>query len=81
MAAIPVVGTSVGGTDEVLQAGPGWAVPETADPAAYVSALRELLSDTQAARAGALKRREALLAERTDEAFEAALADVLGPHA
>jgi len=66
---VPVVGTLVGGTGEILTPEEAWPIAESAGADAYVAALREALADPIEARrrSGALRKR--LLAERTEEDF------------
>ncbi|MGH3506993.1 MAG: glycosyltransferase family 4 protein [Nocardioidaceae bacterium] len=77
MTGIPLVGTLVGGTGEVLLEGHAWRVPEDAGADAYVAALRQVLADPGAARQRAVELRERLLAERTESAFAEHVARVL----
>ena len=74
---VPVVGTLVGGTGEVLDPDLSWPVPEDAGPEEYVAALRAVLTDPAGARSRALELRERLLAERTRERFAEQAAAVL----
>lgn len=74
---IPIVGTLVGGTGEILTPEEAWPVGEDEKPKAYVAALRSVLADPEAARKRAQALRERLLAERTEEAFAAHAAKVL----
>lgn len=69
MTGIPIVGTLVGGTGEVLGAGDSWRVAETAGADAYVAAIREVLADPGRARQRSAALRERLLRERTEEAY------------
>jgi glycosyltransferase involved in cell wall biosynthesis len=66
---VPLVGTLVGGTGEVLVDGESWPVDQHAGAEAYVAALREVLEDPAGARDRARSLRDRLLAERTEEAF------------
>jgi glycosyltransferase involved in cell wall biosynthesis len=66
---IPIVGTLVGGTGEVLREGEAWPVVADTGPAPYVLAIREVLADPAAARTRAHALRERMLAERTEDAF------------
>ncbi len=77
MTGVPVVGTVVGGTGEVLDPDGAWPVPETDDPEPYVAALREVIADPQAARTRAARLRQRLLVERTPEAFARQVHDLL----
>ncbi|WP_310963485.1 hypothetical protein [Nocardioides terrisoli] len=69
MTGLPLAGSLVGGTEEVLDAEYAWPVAEIEDPAAYEAALREILADRQAARSKARGLRDRLLADRTERAF------------
>ncbi len=74
---VPIVGTLVGGTGEILTAEESWPVGEYEGADEYIRALRSVLSDSVDARrrAGALRKR--LLAERTTEDFAAHAAQLL----
>lgn len=74
---IPIVGTLVGGTGEILTPEEAWPVEENLRAKGYVAALREVLADPEAARRKAQALRERLLAERTEEAFAAHASKVL----
>jgi glycosyltransferase involved in cell wall biosynthesis len=69
MTGIPLVGTLVGGTGEVLSEEHAWPVAEHAGADAYAAALREVLADPHAARRRALGLRERMLTERTETVF------------
>jgi glycosyltransferase involved in cell wall biosynthesis len=77
MTGIPVVGTLVGGTGEVLSADDAWPVPdgETAD--AYAAAIQAVLADPSEARRRALALRERMLRERTEKEFARQAAELL----
>lgn len=77
MMGVPIVGTLVGGTDEVLSEDDSWAIPAEAGAEAYVAALREVLADPAEAKRRADALRERLLAERTHEAFTEHVASLL----
>lgn len=77
MTGIPLVGTLVGGTGEVLGADDAWPVPEAADATAYVRAINDVLADPIAARARAAALRERMLKTRTQDAFADVAARVL----
>lgn len=68
MTEVPLVGTAVGGTTEILSSEDSWPV-EGDDPAAYVSALRETLADPAEARRRATALRERMMRERGQGAF------------
>ena len=77
MTGIPVVGSLVGGTGEVLDAAGSWPVAEFENPDAYVSAIREVLADRATARIRAAGLRERLLSERTEAAYADRVAELL----
>jgi glycosyltransferase involved in cell wall biosynthesis len=77
MTGVPIVGTRVGGTEEVLVDGGSWPIALEEGPKAYVQAIREVLADPHAARGRAQRLRERLLRERTPEAFESYAVEVL----
>lgn len=69
MTGIPLVGSLVGGTGEVLAPEDGWPVADLDDPTAYVAALREVLADPKASRARGLALRERMQRDRTEAAY------------
>ena len=69
MTGIPIVGSLVGGTGEVLDDADSWPVGEAEDPDAYVTAIREVLADPAGARQRAARLRVRLLRERTEEEY------------
>jgi glycosyltransferase involved in cell wall biosynthesis len=69
MTGIPIVGSLVGGTGEVLDDDGAWTVREVENPDAYVKAIRDVLSDPAGARRRSVALRDRLLRERTEEAF------------
>jgi glycosyltransferase involved in cell wall biosynthesis len=69
MTGIPIVGSLVGGTGEVLSEADAWPVAEIDDAEEYVKAIREVLADPAAARRRALALRERLLRERSETMF------------
>jgi glycosyltransferase involved in cell wall biosynthesis len=73
MTGLPMVGTDVGGTGEVLQDGYARALPADALPEAYAAAIRAILADPDRARAQATALRDRLIAERTPAAQAEAL--------
>ena len=77
MTGVPIVGTRVGGTEEVLVDDGAWPIALEEGPEAYVHAIREVLSDPQTARRRASALRARMLRERTAEAFEAYAVEVL----
>ena len=74
---IPIVGTQVGGTDEILTPDEAWPIDADAGAEAYALALREVLADPLRARERAATLRKRLLTERTEEDFAARAAQML----
>jgi glycosyltransferase involved in cell wall biosynthesis len=77
MTGVPIVGTRVGGTEEVLVDDGAWPLELEEGPEAYVRAIQEVLADPDAARKRAHGLRERMLRERTPEAFESYAVEVL----
>ncbi len=77
MTGIPIVGTLVGGTGEVLTDADAWPVPEEEGVEAYERAIRAVLADPVRARKRARELRRRLERDRTEKAFAAAAAEVL----
>lgn len=77
MTGIPIVGSLVGGTGEVLGEADAWPVSEVDAADEYVKAIREVLADPAAARRRALALRERLLRERSQAAFAEQVAELL----
>jgi glycosyltransferase involved in cell wall biosynthesis len=77
MTGVPIVGTRVGGTEEVLVDDGAWPIALEDGPDAYVRAIAEVLSDPGAARKRAQGLRKRMLRERTPEAFESYAVEVL----
>jgi glycosyltransferase involved in cell wall biosynthesis len=77
MTGIPIVGTLVGGTGEILSEADAWPVGETAPAEAYVDAIRAVLADPADSRRRARALRDRMLGERTQEAFADEAADML----
>ncbi len=71
MAAVPIVGTLVGGTGEVIDHGLSYPVGVDEGADAYREAIYTVLNDPQAARANAIRLRTILKEERTPETFAA----------
>ena len=69
MTGVPMVGTLVGGTGEVMHDDGAWPVPLEAGADAYDAAIRAVLADPAQARSRALSLRDRLLRERTLEAY------------
>ena len=77
MTGVPIVGSLVGGTGEVLSEADAWPVEEVDDAEEYVKAIRDVLADTAGARQRALALRERLLRERSEAAFAEQVTDLL----
>ena len=77
MTGIPIVGSLVGGTGEVLSTKDSWPVAEGEGAEAYVAAIREVLGDPSDSRHRALALRERMLRERTEKAYADQVSDVL----
>jgi glycosyltransferase involved in cell wall biosynthesis len=69
MTGVPIVGSLVGGTGEVLSEDDAWPISEIDDPGGYVEAIREVLAHRPAARERARALRERLLRERSERSF------------
>jgi glycosyltransferase involved in cell wall biosynthesis len=69
MTGVPIVGSLVGGTGEVLGDDDSWPIREIEDPEAYAKALRDVLADPGAARRRGEALRHRLLDERTQEPY------------
>lgn len=76
---IPIVGSLVGGTGEVLSELDAWPVAEDETAEAYVTAIRAALADPDESRRRALALRERMLRERTEKEFAIRAVDVLLP--
>lgn len=74
---IPIVGSLVGGTNEVLTEEDAWPVDDDEGATAYAQAIQAILADPGAARRRALTLRERMLRERSEKVFAARAADVL----
>jgi glycosyltransferase involved in cell wall biosynthesis len=77
MTGIPIVGTLVGGTGEVISEEDAWPVSDHAAADVYEQAIRTVLADPAAARRRALALRERMLRERTEKALVDQVIDVL----
>jgi glycosyltransferase involved in cell wall biosynthesis len=77
MTGVPIVGSLVGGTGEVLGDEDSWPVREIDDPEAYAKAIREVLADPGAARRRAEALRDRLLRERTHAPYAKQVAELL----
>ncbi len=76
MTGVPIVGTQVGGTGEVI-GDEGWPVPADGDAAQYESAIRSVLTSPDEARERAAALRERMRSERSAEQFATSVADLL----
>jgi glycosyltransferase involved in cell wall biosynthesis len=77
MTGVPMVGTLVGGTGEVMSDQDAWPVPSEASAEAYEVAIRSVLADPADARRRALALRERMLRERAPESYAATALEVL----
>jgi glycosyltransferase involved in cell wall biosynthesis len=77
MTGIPIVGTLVGGTREVLSEADAWPVDENAEAEPYVDAIRAVLADPAESRRRARALRDRMLGERTQQAFAEQAAELL----
>ena len=77
MTGVPIVGSLVGGTGEVLSEDDAWPIAEIDDAVAYVKAIREVLANRTAARDRALALRNRLLRERSEDSFAKQVTDLL----
>jgi glycosyltransferase involved in cell wall biosynthesis len=77
MTGVPIVGTLVGGTGEVLSEADAWPLAEVEDPDAYVAALRQVLADPGEARRRSAALRRRMLQERTPAAYAEHVAGLL----
>ncbi|MET0523878.1 MAG: glycosyltransferase family 4 protein [Nocardioides sp.] len=77
MTGVPIVGSLVGGTGEVLGDEDSWPVPDVEDVDAYVTAIRDVLADPTDARRRSAALRERMLLERTEAAYAERVAGLL----
>jgi glycosyltransferase involved in cell wall biosynthesis len=77
MTGVPIVGSLVGGTGEVLSNADSWPVEDIDNAQDYVNAVRAVLADRAEARRRALALRERLLGQRSEAAFAEEVADLL----
>ena len=77
MTGIPIVGTLVGGTGEILVDTESWPIPEGEGVDAYERAIRAVLADPEQARKGARELRRRMERDRTAAAFGQHAAEVL----
>jgi glycosyltransferase involved in cell wall biosynthesis len=69
MTGVPIVGSLVGGTGEVLHDDDSWPVREIEDPEAYAKAIRDVLADPTEARRRSAALRDRLIGERDRAAY------------
>ncbi len=77
MTGLPIVGSLAGGTGEILDAELSWPIADINDVDAYRRAIEEILGDPDGARERARRLREAVLSQRTPEAYRATLEKLL----
>jgi glycosyltransferase involved in cell wall biosynthesis len=77
MTGVPIVGTSVGGTGEVIRPGLAWPVAQDAGADAYVDAARQVLATPHESRQRAAELREHLLRERSPDGFAESVKQLL----
>ena len=77
MTETPLVASLVGGVGEVLSAEDAWPVADWENAEAYVTALRDVLSDPAAARRRSRALRQRLLGERSERSYSEHAARVL----
>ncbi len=77
MTGIPLVGSLVGGTGEVLDPELSWPVADLEEPDAYVAALRAVLAAPEDARRRARELREQLARTRTEAGYAEQVARIL----
>ncbi len=77
MTGIPIVGSLVGGTGEVLGEDDSWPVADAGNPQAYVHAIRDVLADPTGARRRSQALRDRMLRERTEAAYADHVAGLL----
>jgi glycosyltransferase involved in cell wall biosynthesis len=80
MTGVPIVGSLVGGTGEVLGDEDSWPVSEIEDPEAYAKAIRDVLADPEEARRRSLALRKRLIEERTPAPYAEQAAALLLAH-
>jgi glycosyltransferase involved in cell wall biosynthesis len=80
MTGVPIVGSLVGGTGEVLGDEDSWPVSEIEDPEAYAKAIRDVLADPDEARRRSRALRERLIEERTPAPYAEQAAALLLAH-
>lgn len=79
MTGVPIIGSLVGGTGEILgAAGTGGAVMPFDDVAAFADKLRDVIANPDRARSEALELRERLLRGRTEAAYTQTISRLAG---
>ncbi len=78
MTGVPIVGSDVGGTSEILRPSLADAMPPGASAADWALAIRAVLDNPERARTQALELRETLVAERTAQAHAKIVAALPG---
>ncbi len=78
MTGLPLIGSDVGGTGEILRTGMSRPISQDATPQVWVTAIRDVLMDGQTARADALRLRNLLLIERSKDQHASVVLDVFG---
>ena len=79
MTGVPLVGSLVGGTGEVLQPDLSHGIAQSEDIPSYVTALETVFADAEGARQRAGKLRETLLQQRTAEDYQNKLRNIVWP--
>ncbi len=77
MTGIPIVGSLVGGTGEVLNDEDAWPVADSENAEAYVTAILAALADPTESRRRALALRERMLLARPEKEFATRASDLL----
>lgn len=70
MTGLPIVGSLVGGTGEVLHDDLSWPIAPFDDATRYVTALQEVFAEPVKARENAKKLRERIVEQRTEERYK-----------
>ncbi len=77
MTGLPIIGSLVGGTGEVLKEGLSWPVSPIDDVSVYVAAINNILADPESARKKARSLRRLLAAQRTQSHYQNLVASVM----
>ncbi|WP_415714097.1 glycosyltransferase family 4 protein [Roseibium sp.] len=80
MTGVPIVGTLVGGTGEILQENMSWRISDIENVDAYRDGIVDVLNNSNIARERAKNLREYLLRNRTVESYQFALEKLLSAH-